>query len=63
MCCLIEKVTQIKTDYPVATPIGGQNGVNHARKKAVTRQVHSRYLNAGRKEKSAIMEEFVWMTN
>jgi hypothetical protein len=29
-----EKVTQIKTDYPAATSIGGQNGVNHARKKA-----------------------------
>jgi hypothetical protein len=31
--CLIEKVTQIKTDYPAVTAIGGQNGVNHARKK------------------------------
>jgi hypothetical protein len=27
-----EKVTQIKTDYPTAAPIGGQNGVNHAEK-------------------------------
>jgi hypothetical protein len=29
-----EKVTQIKTDYPVATPIGGQNGVNPSKKKS-----------------------------
>jgi hypothetical protein len=28
-----EKVTQIKADYPEATAIGGQHGVNHAREK------------------------------
>jgi hypothetical protein len=57
-----EKVTQIKTDYSAATPIGGQNGVNHERKKAVTRQVRSRYRKAGRKEKSAIPDEFISIT-
>jgi hypothetical protein len=29
-----EKATQIKADYPVAIAIGGQNGVNHERKKS-----------------------------
>jgi hypothetical protein len=57
-----EKVTQIKTDYPVATAIGGQNGVNHERKKAVTRQVRSHYQKAGRKEKSTIPDEFISIT-
>jgi hypothetical protein len=57
-----EKVTQIKTDNPAATAIGGQNGVNHAGKKAVTRQVRSRYRKAGRKEKSAILDEFIRIT-
>ncbi|MDR2070433.1 MAG: hypothetical protein LBP81_03310, partial [Treponema sp.] len=31
--CFIEKVTQIKADYPVTTAIGGQHGVNYAREK------------------------------
>jgi hypothetical protein len=57
-----EKATQIKTDYPAAAPIGGQNGVNHERKKAVARQVRSRYRKAGRKEKSAILDEFTSIT-
>jgi hypothetical protein len=57
-----EKVTRIKTDYPAATPIGGQNGVNHAGKKAVTRQVRFRYQNAGRNEKSSILDEFISIT-
>jgi hypothetical protein len=57
-----EKVTQIKTDYPVATAIGGQNGVNHAGKKAVARQARSRCRKAGRKEKSAIPDESISIT-
>jgi hypothetical protein len=57
-----EKVIQIKTDYPVATAIGGQNGVNHAGKKAVTRQVRSRCRKAGRKERSTIPDEFISIT-
>jgi hypothetical protein len=32
-----EKVTQIKADYQVAAAIGGQYGVNHARKKIAYR--------------------------
>jgi hypothetical protein len=31
-------------------------------KKAVTRQIRSRYQKAGRKEKSAILDEFIWIT-
>jgi hypothetical protein len=31
-------------------------------KKAVTRQIRSRYLKAGRKEKSAILDEFIQIT-
>jgi hypothetical protein len=27
-CCLIEKATQIKANYPAAIPIGGQNGLS-----------------------------------
>jgi hypothetical protein len=57
-----EKATRIKTDYPVATSIVDQNGVNYAGKKAVTRQVRSRYRKAGRKEKSAIPDEFISIT-
>ncbi|MDR0376267.1 MAG: hypothetical protein LBH70_00570 [Spirochaetaceae bacterium] len=60
--CLIEKATQIKIDYPAATPIGGQNGVSHKRKKAVARQVRSRCQKAGRKEKSAVLDEFISIT-
>jgi hypothetical protein len=44
------------------TAMGGQNGVNHERKKAVARQVRSRYRKAGRKEKSAILDEFISTT-
>jgi hypothetical protein len=57
-----EKVTQIKTDNAVVTAIGGHYGVNYARKKAVARQSRSRYRNAGRKEKSAILDEFISIT-
>jgi hypothetical protein len=60
--CLIEKVTQIKADYPVVTAIGGQYGVNHERKKSLTRQIRSRYQKAGRKEKPAILNEFIKTT-
>jgi hypothetical protein len=57
-----EKVTRIKTDYPAATSVGGQNGVKYAGKKAVTRQIRSRYRKAGRKEKSATPDEFISIT-
>jgi hypothetical protein len=54
-----EKVTQLKADYPVATAIGGQYGVNHERKKSLTKQIRSRYQKAGRKEKPVILDEFI----
>ena len=37
-------------------------GLTMKEKKAVTRQVRSRYLKAGRKEKSAILDEFIKIT-
>ncbi|MDR0759510.1 MAG: hypothetical protein LBF74_05300, partial [Treponema sp.] len=54
-----EKVTQIKADYPVATAIGGQYGVNHERQKSLAKQIRSRCQKAGRKEKSVILDEFI----
>jgi hypothetical protein len=37
-------------------------GLSMKEKQAVTRQVRSRYLHAGRKEKSAILDEFIKIT-
>jgi hypothetical protein len=37
-------------------------GLTMKEKKAVTRQVRSRYRKAGRKEKSAILDEFIKIT-
>jgi hypothetical protein len=37
-------------------------GLTMKKKKTVTRQVRSRYQKAGRKEKSAILDEFISIT-
>jgi hypothetical protein len=57
-----EKVTQFKADYPGVSAPGGIMGLSMQEKQAVSRQVHSRYLHAGRKEKSAILDDFIRIT-
>jgi hypothetical protein len=49
-----ENVTQIRADYPGLIVPGGQYGVIHERKKAVTGQIRSRCQKAKWKEKSDI---------
>jgi hypothetical protein len=56
-----ENVTQIKADYPVATAIGGQYGVNHAKKIACRAGPFT--LPESRTEReAAVLNEFVQTT-
>jgi hypothetical protein len=55
----LEKVTQIKADYQLPEV---KMRLTMKEKQAVTRQVRSRYLQAGRREKSAILDEFINIT-
>jgi hypothetical protein len=55
----IENVTQIKIRMLEG---GHPNGVKHEREKAVTREYRPRYRKALKKEKSAILAEFIRLT-
>ena len=55
----IENVTQIKLRVPQE---GHPNGVNNARKKAVTREYQPHYQRASKKEKMVLLDEFTKLT-